>query len=108
MLVRFGVRADLAVIIGALIFIPAAIAVALRDHWLTKPLAVCFPRSSRTLGELTRTVTANNYGRLAAQASACSPHEVWDIFQGILVETLGVRSDAITANARLVEDLGVD
>jgi acyl carrier protein len=73
---------------------------------LTLPWAVCFPASCVTVKDLVKTVLRSDYGRVIQHERAWHELEVWYAFQDVFAEMLNIRVHQITADARLVEDLG--
>lgn len=77
-------------------------------YWLSKPLANHF--ESETLGEITQIVLYQNLSKLRSSVDKkqWNEKEVWEIYQQIIVQELGVKPQEVVKSARFVEDLGVD
>ena len=77
-------------------------------YWLSKPTAVVWPANLETIGDLTRALVIQKYGAVLDREKAWTREEIWGILRGVVVDVLGVESEAVTREARFVEDLGAD
>jgi hypothetical protein len=88
----------------------ASIAVAfffgLLGYWLTTPASLAWPRDVRTVGDMARAIVAKNCGLLVKQQRPWNRDDIWIAFQAIVCKNLGVDQNAVTREARFVEDLG--
>ena len=75
-------------------------------RWLTLPMAVFWHSDLRTVDDLTRAAFGRNYGKIVREQGQFSCQETWIIVQGIVSRHLGVDRNAVTREARFVEDLG--
>ncbi len=77
------------------------------SYWLSRPLAVFFPLTEPTLGNLVRQVAERNQAWLVG-LPPMSREEVWDKLQKIVCEQLGVDESKVRPEASFVNDLGAD
>lgn len=67
-----------------------------------------FPFSSKTVGDLTRTLLGRNVTALQAPSKRWTDDDVWLALKQIVVEQTGVPEAQVVRAARIVEDLGID
>ena len=77
-------------------------------YMVTIPFAVHVPDNSRTIAELVQSTLQLNFRRIAEDRQAWNERDVWQVVQAIVVDELGVLPSNVTADARFVEDLGID
>jgi hypothetical protein len=113
----FLLLVPLAVIGDRLGFLPSPIAWALGLGALpglalvlraTRPLATCLPAGCETAGQAASAILALNFAEIARQRAGWSEREIWSVVRDTVVEQLGVDPGAVTPEARLREDLGLD
>jgi acyl carrier protein len=75
---------------------------------LTKPFATRPAATYATFRGLTNVVIAHNHSKLSERFDTWDTKDVWNALCVILVEQLDVKPDAVTREARLVEDLGME
>jgi len=74
----------------------------------TPELAVQFPSSDATVGDLAKGVLAANHRHFMAEIGTRSRNNVWEVLCAIIENQLGVERAKLTPDARFVVDLGVD
>jgi hypothetical protein len=70
-------------------------------------LAVGFPSSATTVGDLSRVVLAGNQARLSGELKRMSPQDVWEILVAVIVKQVNVDASRIVPEAGIVDDLGI-
>ncbi len=95
---------SLAIFLACLIFVPIAAIIALA----TAPFALIPAESFRTYRGLVTQLVTLNYATLSERYETSKPTDVWNALQLIIVEQLGVKREAVTPDANLVNDLGCD
>jgi acyl carrier protein len=90
-------------------FLAAALSVGVAVLILpaTAPFADRLPAGCATVKGFVRTLLREHYGLLAERERMWHHREVWDNFQAIIAEVLGVPREAVTPEAHFVHDLGV-
>ncbi|MCA9117823.1 MAG: hypothetical protein KDA79_22285 [Planctomycetaceae bacterium] len=78
-------------------------------HGATQPLAVCFPKDCRTVGDVVRLVRPElRPGRPPESWSQQNPEDVWNELVEIVSEQVNIPAAEIRPESRFVEDLLVD
>jgi hypothetical protein len=91
---------------GSLVFAVAALL-------LTRPLAIHFSSSNRTVRGVVLRVLASNLKKIVAMTNTgdgklkLHPDQVWEMLRSIVVEQLDVSPDQVKKKTRFVKDLGV-
>jgi acyl carrier protein len=75
---------------------------------LTPALAVNFPSSEATVGDLARDVLALNQARVSGELRGIKKSEIWESLSRLIVLQTGVAREKITPEARIADDLGID
>lgn len=75
---------------------------------ITSPLASGFSSDCRTVGMVTKTAVAMNFGKLSEQAKGTNQRDVWESLRQLIVDQLGVKAEDVKEDAELARDLGAD
>jgi hypothetical protein len=75
--------------------------------WILSPVGREFPRSCRTIGELSKVVLARNYAKLAAEVGASSPREVLAALRQLIAVETGRKAGEMSAETRFPEGLNI-
>jgi acyl carrier protein len=76
--------------------------------FLATPLESVFQANCATIGELTKSVLAKNYGKISDECDKANATEIWDSLCSIISEHLGVAKTKLTKETNFVRDLYVD
>jgi acyl carrier protein len=93
---------------GAATFMVALFASTVVAAWATLPFETRFRPAFTTYGGLSRVVLAHNYATLGTDLESWDATEIWEAMKTVIVEQLEVKPEAVTRDARFVDDFGME
>lgn len=72
------------------------------------PLAILFPASCQTVGEIARLILPSHLRSQAESERSASSQEVWLSLQAIIADEIGVAIEKVTPDADFIRDLNLD
>jgi acyl carrier protein len=76
--------------------------------FLATPLESVLQANCATVGDLTKSVLAKNYGKISKECDRVNAAELWDSLCSIVTEQLGGEKNQLTKDTNFVRDLGMD
>lgn len=73
---------------------------------LTKPFERYWPKKIRTIGDLSKYLMENTYGKVVKKEQRFNREEVWCILQSIIASSLCINRCEVKPESRFYEDLG--
>jgi hypothetical protein len=71
-----------------------------------QPLATQLPAGSATVGDLTKAIVANNYGKVATRAGGWNEKELWDALRDVIADAT-IERELITPETPFPEGLNI-
>jgi hypothetical protein len=73
---------------------------------ITKPFAICFPDSCRSVGSATKTAMFSSLPSVSPEPVSMKTEELWQSLQAIIADELSVPLEKVTLDAHFIRDLG--